>query len=210
MNARAPLFAVGMAVVAMSMVAPLTAEAGSVLDDYLALPGELLPEVLRDPEVRARSIVLKDLRNGYLGIEWDGDRHAVALFVRRDKSRLLALASEGTHCDSPLWFFTLRDGRWVDVTEEMLAPVKLTSLVKTVNKRHLEEAGLSSEGAEVCGGCWLVYELPRHGTTILIKDALHLTQKMGGLLTVAEMRWNRTSFELHPLPDLGVGQAAKP
>jgi len=42
--------------------------------------------------------------------------------------------------------------------------------------------------------------LPRHGTTILVKDAgPGHADKAGKPMTVAELRWNRSAFELHPI-----------
>jgi len=200
MRMRALFIARGAVIALMLTAVASTAEAGTVLDDYLALPADLLPEALRDPAARSSGVVLKDTRNGYLEVEVSGSRHSVALFTRKTGPRLLAMSGYEDVCEPYLRFFTTSpNGTWREVTTEILAPLKLEELKAAVNKRH-ENLVPEGDGTVCSLGCSFTYQLPRHGTTILVKDAGpgHV-DKAGTPMTVAELRWNRSAFELHPI-----------
>jgi hypothetical protein len=125
------------------------------LDEYfLAIPDRYLPDV---PRVRRRALLrpehvtVRDERNGYLQIAGDGGRLTVtvAKFRKSDGTYLIAVTADyemGSQC----WLLDEQPGGLVDVTQNLLP-----------DYRHCDDF----EAAD----CH-VYELPRYGTTIVVKD----------------------------------------
>ncbi|AEP11792.1 hypothetical protein Cabther_A1038 [Chloracidobacterium thermophilum B] len=128
---------------------------GRTLDEYfLAIPDSYLPSVPRARRrtlLRPEHVTVRDERNGYLQIAGDGARPTVtvAKFRRSDGTYLIAVTADyemGSEC----WLLDEQPGGFVDVTRNLIP-----------DYRRCEDF----EAAD----CH-VYELPRYGTTIVVKD----------------------------------------
>jgi hypothetical protein len=193
----------GLVVALMLLLAGQTDETRTVLDDFLTLPGPFLPETLRDPAVRAGSIVSRDLAKGFLKVQVDDTRYSVALFSTRRGSHLLAMSGSSKACEPFLRLFALhRDGTWRNVTSQVVDSSNIDTLKMAVSNQH--QQGDHPDTANCPAGCSVVYELElsrdRGIIVIKVKDAGHANES-GEPATVAEMRWNRSLsvFELHPM-----------
>lgn len=126
------------------------------LDEYfLAIPDTclpLLPRARRRALLRPAHIAVRDERNGYLQIAGDGARPTVtvAKFRKRDGTYLIAVTADyemGSQC----WLFDGPPGRFVDVTRDLIPDHRNCDDFESLDCH--------------------VYELPRYGTTIVVKDA---------------------------------------
>jgi hypothetical protein len=143
----------------------------TVREYYLLVPNKYvpIPNEGREAILRKNKAVV-DLKNGYLAFHDEyGDRFACALFKRSDGHYLIAVTSYGPELGKPgksdrlSDFFLLRyeDGRWEDVTRATLPVAQ--------NRQ-------------------LVYELPRQGTTIVVRDFKGNRQ--------FDLLWDRSRFVL--------------
>ncbi len=128
---------------------------GRTLDEYfLAIPDSYLPSVPRARRralLRPEHVTVRDERNGYLQIAGDGARPTVtvAKFRKDDGTYLIAVTADyemGSQC----WLLDGSPGSFVDVTRNLIP-----------DYRRCDDF----EAAD----CH-VYELPRYGTTMVVKD----------------------------------------
>ncbi len=128
---------------------------GRTLDEYfLAIPDSYLPSVPRARRralLRPEHVTVRDERNGYLQIAGDGARPTVtvAKFRKSDGTYLIAVTADyemGSQC----WLLDGSPGSFVDVTRNLIP-----------DYRRCDDF----EAAD----CH-VYELPRYGTTMVVKD----------------------------------------
>jgi hypothetical protein len=163
----------------------------TVLDLYRLAPASaLFPEGL-DPD-RDAVVAVRDVANGYLRLEgaWEGFTE-VALFRTADGASLLVVARAecGPLCEQTVRAFAARAGGLVEVTEEVLPPVAPDRLAAAWDRlRQPGDPDLEGEDLAV------LLLLPRFGTTIRVVVPPEVA---GREVTLLELRWNRSAFELH-------------
>jgi hypothetical protein len=152
------------------------------LDEYfLAIPDSYLPSVPRARRrtlLRPEHVTVRDERNGYLQIAGDGAQPTVtvAKFRRSDGTYLIAVTADyemGSEC----WLLDEQPAGFVDVTRNLIP-----------DYRRCEDF----EAAD----CH-VYELPRYGTTVVVKDGAGRERYRLG--------WSGNRFERLP-PAVGSGK----
>lgn len=147
----------------------------TVTDYFLAFPSDAHEifstrngeELKRGPELekyRRSLIKIEDVKNGFLRLEGDWEGWAeFALFKKTDGSYLVAsnFVGCGPACDSTLFFYENKNGKWIDVTAEVFeAPDD--DEVKAAFKRVKSDDTLHS----------LFYSLPRKGTDITLECSM--------------------------------------
>ncbi len=125
------------------------------LDEYfLAIPDSYLPGMPRARRralLRPEHVTVRDERNGYLQIAGDGGRPTVTVAkFRKDDGTYLIGVTADYEMASQCWLLDGPPGRFVDVTRNLIPDYR----------------GCDDFEAADCH----VYELPRYGTTMVVKD----------------------------------------
>lgn len=153
---------------------PKGGAARSVVDYFLAIPDECLPEPSRARRralLRPEHVTVRDERNGYLQVAGDGARPTVtvAKFRKTDGTFLVVFTADyelGSVCRA----LDDRNGRLIDVSRAVIP----------------DYAECRDFEAEDCR----TYELPRYGTTIVVKDGQNRRRYA--------LRWLGDRFERAP------------
>ncbi|MCS7079180.1 MAG: hypothetical protein NZ585_03905 [Chloracidobacterium sp.] len=163
---------------------PLTLTAGqrvkpggasrSVVDYFLAIPDQYLPEPSRTRRrelLRPEHVTVRDERNGYLQVAGDGARPTVTIakFRKTDGTFLVVMTADyelGSVCHA----FDDRNGQLVDVSRAVIP----------------DYAECRDFEADDCR----IYDLPRYGTTIIVKDGQNRRRYA--------LRWRGDRFERAP------------
>ncbi len=153
---------------------PKGATGRSLVDYFLAIPDEYLPDPSRTRRralLRPEHLTVRDERNGYLQVAGDGARPTVTIakFRKTDGTYLVVLTADyemGSRC----YALDERNGRLTDVSHVVIPDY--------ANCQDFED-----------GDCQ-TYELPRYGTTVLVKDGR-------GRRRYA-LRWRGDRFERTP------------
>lgn len=155
-----------------------TKQPHSVLDYF-----QLRPEkYFESPDVRTQWIQhtsnIIDIANGYLYLHGDGAQPSliVCLFKTIDKTYLIGVHAEGSD-NNELNFYRYTEQQWQDVTEQVL-PSKINDKFLHEFARH-EATNSNYE---------YTLEMPRHGTTITIKNSQHKK--------VYDLVWTKKIFDL--------------
>ncbi|QUW02273.1 hypothetical protein J8C06_07860 [Chloracidobacterium validum] len=122
---------------------------------FLAIPDDLLPEPARARRralLRPEHVVVRDERNGYLQIAGDGARPTVtvAKFRRTDGTYLIAFTADYEMVSTCHLLEERQGGQLVEVSAALIPDYRICG--------DFESADCQ------------VYELPRYGTTIVVKD----------------------------------------
>lgn len=134
-------------------------------------------------EYRKSIIKIEDIKNGYLRLEglWEG--WAEVVVFKKTTGKYIVGISEvgcGPICGSEEIFLAYENGKWTDITTQVLPKISETQL-KAAYKRHKiteeDEPGL-------------VYELPRVGKTIKVRTDGDKN------LVIFELTWNGAKFIL--------------
>jgi len=183
------------AVVALFVLALTAAAQNSapqnVLEYFLAVPEEFIGTI-KDLGEREKTVEVKDLKNGYLKLSspgWDGWGE-VALFKNSDGSKTLGLQTIGCGpgCgNDSLFFVQYKNGKWIDVTKEILPEVGDAELLRVWKCLNPKKTGEDTVAA--------FYEFPRIGTTVKLIDDnnANMTGK-----TLYEFAWNGAKFTAKP------------
>jgi hypothetical protein len=150
----------------------------NVLQLFLSVPSGLLgfhqdDGKLEPIEKRKSRIKLTDVKNGYLevdprGLEAFESDIQVAYFRRPSSVPLLLLSFELGDSTDDLLALEKRDGKWRDVTREVI-PKVTAEFVNARTHARVPEARKKNLNLDDCASGTFRYLLPRHGRTILAK-----------------------------------------
>jgi hypothetical protein len=156
--------------VSLFATAAAAREARTVLDYYLTLAanGPFGPRD-GDRAQRLADLEQKDVRHGYL--RWrttEAESTEMKLFRLSDRTPLLALSHTGCCCEGTcmrlLRFLADRDGRLVDVTQEVWTDLSLEDKRQVIERRlRPKDRWMSARMADMA-----VYQLPRTAAAIFL------------------------------------------
>lgn len=147
----------------------------TVTDYFLAFPSDTHEIYSRhkgeelkpgpDLEKYRRSLIkVEDVKNGFLRLEgeWEGWAE-FALFKKTDGSYLVGsnFVGCGPACDSTLFFFENREGKWIDVSSEVFEAPNDDEVMAALKRVKSDENSHS-----------LFYTLPRKGTDITLECSM--------------------------------------
>ncbi len=170
----------------------------TVTDFYLAMPSDVYSTNMEGNKVTGKAALTKlrrsmlkveDIKNGYLKIEgaWEGWAE-IALFKKKDGSYLIAQAESGCGpaCEGFIKFFTFKNGKWTDVTEQVFPNLSEEQIKQAFTAKNVdpEETGLSH-----------YFLLPQKGTTV--KMACNMCSDGDEEhFTLMEFNWNSEKFSV--------------
>ncbi len=144
----------------------------TVVDYFQLLPSRYFesPGVRADWLKHQDNVV--DVKNGYLYLQGDGAQSTlvVCLFKQADNTYLIGVYSTSSD-NNDLNFYRYIDGQWQEVTQQVL-PDNVSALLMQM----------------VSGGYEYTVEMPRYGTTIVLKNAKNKK--------VYELMWTKRVFTL--------------
>ena len=155
----------------------------NVLEYFMAVPTKYF-DMEKYAGPRKQMVKIKDLANGYLGLEFPGVEGygEVALFKSAGGTKTLGIltASCGPVCETgKMIFVRYKNGGWIDVTRNVLPQISRAELER-VQKCY---------DASPTEGLATYYELPRFGTTVKLFDNADSDVKL-----LYEFTWNGTKF----------------
>ena len=136
----------------------------TVVDYFLLLPDKYIGLGKLPASERLKMIKIKDIRNGWLKcsqMAWEGWLE-MAIFRKPNKTYMtgIAVANCGPVCSQDIYFLEYRSKKWVDVTSNVFK--KLSN--SEIQKRYKKVFGSSYGEDEIP----VLYEIPRHGTTLWV------------------------------------------
>lgn len=157
----------------------------NIVDYFKLLPEKYFQNAKERDEIletKHSSSTIVDAKNGYIHIDRDVvPSFTVALFKQADKNDLIAVYGYSSQNNLTFYHYTTTEG-WVDVTQAVL-PEDIIQLLQTK-----QEANDDLEGNYDIA---YLAELPRHGTTIVIKDSADHK--------VYELTWTKKDFKAKKL-----------
>jgi len=156
------------------------AKTSNVLELFLSVPSGVLGFYQDDGKLepigkRKARVKLKDIKNGYLEIDPRGlealeSDIQVAYFRRPSGIPLLLLSYEAGDSTDELLALEKRDGKWRNVTKEVI-PKITAKFVNARTRARVPEAKKKKLNLDDCASGTFHYFLPRHGRTILAKTS---------------------------------------
>lgn len=166
------------------------ANAQTVTDYYLLLTVDKLP-VLESVKDRRALIKTQDLKNGYLRLEGDWEGWAeIALFRKANREEAVIAVEEvgcGPECSGTAQFLTYKNGKWSDVTAQVMPQFDDEDILAAYNRvktKDAEEHMLDDMPS-------VYWQLPQKGTTVklLLGDESESNGK-----TLLRFTWNGERF----------------
>ena len=161
----------------------------TVTDYYLLLPTENLP-ILESVRSRRSIIKTEDTKNGYLRLEgaWEGWAE-IALFRKTNREAVIAVEEVGCgpECSGAVQFLTYKNGRWTDVTDEVMPNLSDEDILAAYLRVKTKDDETHSLD-DVPNVYWV---LPQKGTTI--KMVLGDESASNGK-TLMSFNWNGSKF----------------
>lgn len=166
----------------------------TVVDFYLLLPAKYIQPLAKTKE-RRKLVQTLDVANGYLYLsgekampEWEGWAE-VALFKKTNGEYVVGVVdgSCATICYSGVEFLEYKNGKWSEVTKQVLPEITDQMTLNRYKKLFPDDAEYNEQNPP-----YINYELPQKGTTVKV----NANEGGDGNTLLFELAWNGARFEL--------------